>query len=296
MEEKLRKFEEYRAGVCKKANAFLFIGIALMVLGIILIMAIEEPLYIILLVVGLIFTIVNSSMKSKLSSKFKQEIIIDLVRETYPGCTYMPRNGLTFTEMMTPGLFKRPDKWYTEDYLKTTFDDVEFEMCDFTFQERHVTTDSKGHTRTTYVTYAKGRFMVFDYKREFNQVVKIVENAYLGVDTYKLSKIETESLEFNKKFKVFTSDSLTAFYVLTPQIQLKLLELESKFKGSIYFAYMKGKLYVAICDNVSILDINASKKVSLETIETLKSQLLLPASIINELGLSSSKYQEGDAI
>jgi hypothetical protein len=53
---------------------------------------------------------------------------------------------------------------------------------------------------------------------------------------------------------------------------------------------------VAVCDGVSILDINASKPVTLDTLEMLKSQLLLPASIINELGLSSSKYQEGDAI
>ena len=70
--------------------------------------------------------------------------------------------------------------------------------------------------------------------------------------------------------------------MLTPQIQLKLLELESKFKGSIYFAFMRGKLYVAITDGVSILDIDASKKISEKTIEILESQLLLPVAIINE--------------
>ena len=97
-------------------------------------------------------------------------------------------------------------------------------------------------------------------------------------------------------YKTYTSDPLTAFYVLTPQIQLKLLELETKFKGSIFFAYMDGKLSVAITDGISILDINASKKVSLETLKILESQLILPASIINELGLSDSKFQTGDAI
>ena len=89
---------------------------------------------------------------------------------------------------------------------------------------------------------------------------------------------------------------MTAFYVLTPQIQLKLLELESKFKGSIFFGYMKGKLFVAITDGVSILDINASKKISENTMAILESQLILPASIINELGLSSDKFSSGDAI
>ena len=107
---------------------------------------------------------------------------------------------------------------------------------------------------------------------------------------------KTGSIDFNKKFKTYTSDSLTAFYVLTPQIQLKLLELESKFKGSIFFAYMKGKLYVAITDGISILDIDASKKISENTMATLDSQLMLPAAIINELGLSSDKFSRGDAI
>ena len=183
-----------------------------------------------------------------------------------------------------------------EDYLKANYDGVDFEMSDFTFQERHVTTDSKGRQSVTYVTYAQGRFMIFDFKRDFNEIVRVVENAYLGLHTRGLEKVETESIDFNDKFKVYASNPVTAYYVLTPQIQLKMLELESKFKGSVFFSYMQGKLYVAITDGVSILDINASKKISQETIEILDSQLLLPASIINELGLSSEKFSVGDAI
>ena len=59
---------------------------------------------------------------------------------------------------------------------------------------------------------------------------------------------------------------------------------------------MKGKFYVAICDNVSILDVNASKKVTQNTLDILVSQLSVPASVINELKLDSAKYNEGDAI
>ena len=235
-------------------------------------------------------------MKSKLSKKFKNEFIISYVKEMYPDSTYEPYVGINVNRILEPGFFKRPDRWHLEDYLKASYDGVPFEMSDFTLEERHVTTDSKGNTRTTYVTYAKGRFMIFDFKRDFNQVLKVAETAYLGLNTHGLEKIETESVDFNKKFKTYTSNPLTAFYVLTPQIQLKLLELESKFKGSIFFAYMKGQLFVAITDGVSILDIDASKKITENTMAILESQLMLPASIINELGLSSDKYSSGDAI
>ena len=61
-------------------------------------------------------------------------------------------------------------------------------------------------------------------------------------------------------------------------------------------AFMNGKLYVAMCNNSSILDINASKPISEETMKVLETQILLPAMIINELGLNDKKYNEGDAI
>ena len=296
MEEKLKEFEEYRVKVCKKANIYLFVGIALVVSGLLLVLLTELPIFVLFVIAGFIFIGISSNMKSKLSKEFKQKFIVNLVNEMYPNCIYNPNVGIHLEALLQPGFFARPDRWFLEDYLKASYDDVEFEMCDFTFQERHVTTDSKGNRRVTYVTYAQGRYMIFDFKREFNQILKVVENAYLGLNSRGLEKIETESIDFNKKFKTYTSNALTAFYVLTPQIQLKLLELESKFKGSIYFAYMRGKLYVAIADGVSILDINASKKISLDTLKYLESQLNLPASIINELGLSDPKFATGEAI
>ncbi len=296
MEKRIEEFELYRRKVCKKANIFLMVGIILIIVGMYVVASTELTFFVLAVIAGFIFIGLSITSKKNLSKEFKEKFVFDLVREIYPDSHYEPKSGIPLNELMEPGLFKYPDRYFLEDYLSSSYDGVGFKMCDFDFQEKHVTTDSKGRTQVSYVTYAKGRFMIFDFKRDFNQVLKVAENAYLGLNTRGLEKVETESIDFNKKFKTFSSDPLTAFYVLTPQIQLKLLELETKFKGSIFFAYMRGKLYVAITDGVSILDINASKKLSLNTLELLKSQLILPASIINELGLSDSKFSVGDAI
>lgn len=296
MEERLKEFELYRQKVCKKANIYLIIGIVLLVGGFFLIGATQQVVFVLFFIAGIILIAINSNMKGKLSQKFKNEFIVDYVKSIYPNCVYDPSVGIHKDRILEAGFFKNPDKWYLEDYLQASYDGVGFEMSDFNFQERHVTTDSKGNRRVTYVTYAKGRFMIFDFKREFNEIVMVLENTALGFNCYGLEKVETESIDFNDKFKTYATDSLKAFYVLTPQIQLKMLELESKFKGSIFFGYMSGKLYVAITDGVSILDVNASKKISSETMKAIESQLLLPASIINELGLSTDKYTIGDAI
>ena len=202
MKERLEAFESYRQQICKKANIYLIIGVILCVLGVFLMTMLEY--FIVLLIIGFVLICINSSMKSKLSKQFKNEFIISYVKEIYPDSVYNPRSGIPVDRILEPGFLKRPDRWHSEDYLKASYDGVGFEMSDFTFEERHVTTDSKGNTRTTYVTYAKGRFMIFDFKREFNQVLKVVETAYLGLNTHGLEKVETESLDFNKKFKTYS--------------------------------------------------------------------------------------------
>ncbi len=296
MDEKLKEFETYREAECKKANKLLYTGVILFVVGVIGTMATMFPPLFILALVGVILFAISSSKKSKISKEFKNKFVPELVNDLYPNATYNPNEGLSEDAILEPGFFKRPDCFYSEDYVSATYNGIPFEMSDFDLKERHVHHNSKGGTTVTYETYAKGRFMTFDFKRDFNQVVKVAETKYLGLNTRGLEKVETESMEFNKKFNTYASNPITAFYVLTPQFQLKLLELEKLFKGSIFFAFMKGKFYVAICDNISILDVNASKKISQETLDILVSQLSVPASIINELNLDKSKYNEGDAI
>ena len=295
MDEKLKEFEEYREKACKSANKLMYTGIALSVVGVIG-MFTFLPLLMILTVIGFILIGISSNQKSKISKEFKTKFVPELIKDLYPNASYNPSYGLSEGHILEPGFFKRPDRFYSEDLVTATYNGIPFEMSDFDLKERHVTRNSNGGTTVTYETYAKGRFMIFDFKREFNQVVKVAESKYLGLNTRGLEKVETESVDFNKKFSTYASDPVTAFYVLTPQIQLKLLELETKFKGSIFFAFMKGKFYVAICDNVSILDVNASKKITQDTIDILVSQLSVPASVINELKLDSAKYNEGDAI
>ena len=42
---------------------------------------------------------------------------------------------------------------------------------------------------------------------------------------YGMKKVSMESEEFNKVFKTYANDDLSAFYVLTPHLMVSLLEL-----------------------------------------------------------------------
>lgn len=291
MNEKLMKFEQERLKTVKNANYFYIFGVLLILLGLAL-MFLIHPLLIFVIFIGVILIVVGSSKIGKMAKKFKNEFMPTIIREVYPEASFNFERGLSEEQILIPGFFKRPSRYTTSDYLKASYDDVEFEMSEFDFKERRTTTDGKGHTTTTYVTYAKGRFMIFDFKRDFDKVVKVFETTFLGANTHNLEKVETESIEFNKKFKIYATDELTAFYVLTPQVQLKLLEIEKKFKGSIFFAFMKGKLYIAINDNANTLEMNPKKPINEESLQTFYNQLSIPAAFINELKLSSDKWSK----
>ena len=71
MKERLEAFELHRQQVCKKANTYLLIGIVLLVLGLVLMFLSGIQVFLLLIVVGGILIIVNLSMKSSLSRKFK---------------------------------------------------------------------------------------------------------------------------------------------------------------------------------------------------------------------------------
>lgn len=295
MEQKILEFENRRKSTIKKATIFILISVACLLLGIVAFFLIGGY-GLFLMIPGIVLLIIGISTRSKISKEFKDKFVPGLVKAMYPDSTYNPMIGFPEQVVLEPGFFKRPDRYFSEDFVKASYNGIPFEMSDFEMQEMHVHHNSKGGTTVTYVTYAKGRFLVFDYQRDFKQTLKVVESSLHWGGTKGLEKIDTESIDFNKKFKTYTSDPLTAFYILTPQIQLNLLELETKFGGSIYFAYMNGKLYVAICDNASILDINASKKVSMDTINMLNAQLSVPKWFIDKLDLDSNKFASGQTI
>ena len=274
----------------------LFLGLGLFVAGLLLdilpLLIAGIPVF----VVGLIFLGLAGARQTKLRRIFKSELVSTVVKDIYPESTYNMNQGLSQAVIMEPGFFKKPDRFTSEDYLKASYNGVPFEMSEFDCKERHEHHDSKGNTTVTYETYAKGRMIIIDFKREINDTVKVLETKWLGANLHGLKKVEMESIEFNKKFSTYSSNPLTTFYLLTPQVQLKLLELESKFKGSIFFAYQGGKFYVVINDNQKILEVNPSKPLQSGTIDILTSQLELPAAIINELKFDKGKYTMDQAL
>jgi len=156
-------------------------------------------------------------------------------------------------------------------------------ICDLYITETHVYTDSDGNTHTETETIYSGAFGYVLFKEEFK--------CALGLDSLPnvrgLKRIKLEDIEFNKQFRIHSTDQLEALRILTPDMMQKLLALNKKakhlavmlqgnamslgFSKNLFEPTRKGKKtlaerYLPLYDDISILvkivkEIRRNKKV-----------------------------------
>lgn len=292
MEEKksLESLELERKGIKKTLNIMYAVTAVLLVAAVGCFFFLEI-LGIIFIVAAVIVISIAVNKRGKFQKTFKSTIVAQLVKdELGPDAIYNPDRGIDINEINSLKVAKKPDKYHLEDYISSSYNNVPYELCDCTMQEKKVTTDGRGHTQTTYVTYFKGRVIKIDYQRELNMVLKVVNNAPVGFSASGLEKFETEVIDFNKKFKCYVDDKEHGFYILTPVMINKMMELERMFNGGICYLFMHNNLYVLINNSSDSLEINISKPLDEKQINRIKSEILIAASIINEFSMDADKY------
>ena len=242
-------------------------------------------------VILVVMIIINTASSSKYKGKFKELIVRKIIEEELGStAVYNPNGGISLSELNSLKFTSMPDREHLSDHISCSYNGVPYEICDCHFEERHVTRDSKGNKQVTYVTYFKGRAIKIDFQRDLNINMKLVNQGPQGFSSEGLTKFETEVIEFNKRFKCYVDSTENAFYILTPIFIQKLLELERMFKGGLVVIFKHNNLYILINDSRDTLEVNINKPVNGEQIERIRGEVILPASIINELRIDDDKF------
>ena len=139
-----------------------------------------------------------------------------------------------------------------------------------------VYTDSDGNTQ--YVTIFKGRWMVFEFPRPFTFRLQVVQRWFNAEKKdkkdkelkRKIKRIETESVTFNKKCKVYAEDDFEAYYILDPNFINQIENLSEATNGKLMLCFIDNKLHVAIYDNKDVFEAPSVFKVIDEQAETEK--------------------------
>ncbi len=246
----------------------------------------------VLLLIGVVFASIGASKSKPFVKKFKTQLINVLLNDMYEKVTYNPDDALNISRILSTGLVKTPDRYKGEDLINCEYKGVKIQTSDYHMEERHVHYDSKGNRHVTYQTIFRGRWLIFTFDEAFKDSVRILEKSWLGfaVSPKGFKKVETESIAFNKKFLLESTNPQHAFYIVTPSMIEKLLEFEKMMGGTVSLLYRGNELHVAINNNINSLEPRLKFELNDETIKLYKSETDLMAVLVNEFGLSRDKY------
>lgn len=246
----------------------------------------------VLFIIGIIFGALATTKSKPFIKKFKRELISVLLEDMYENVMYSPEDSLNLSRVLGTGLVKQPDRYKGEDLVTCQYKGVKIQACDFHMEERHVTYDSKGNRHVSYQTFFKGRWLIFRFDEAFKHQVRILEKSWLGfsIAPRGFKKVETESIAFNKKFLMESTDPQHAFYIVTPSMIEKLLEFESMMGGTVSLLYRDDELHIAINNNSNSLEPRLKYPLNEETLKMYQSETDLMAVLVNEFGLSKDKF------
>lgn len=183
---------------------------------------------------------------------YKTYFVERVLNSFFTGLYYEHQQGMPKSVLASTGMINTGDVYKSNDFTSGKYKDVAFSQADVEIQEEH--TDSDGNT--SYDTIFKGRWMVFDFPKPFTFRLQIVQKWFgaskkLRKDArtmHKIERIHTESIDFDKKFKIYAEDGFEAYYILDPAFISHIEDLSNAHKGKLLLCFIDNRLHVGIND------------------------------------------------
>jgi hypothetical protein len=292
----LESLENKRQQIVSRSRNCLLIGAGLVIINLLASQFLPEIFQVIIIlsiITLLIFIAMAFDAANKYRNAFKESLMPILIQKVGSDMHYDYKKGIGEHQTMDAKLFKNPDRYHCEDLIYGVFDDVSFFTSDVIMKERRVTRDSKGHTRTTYVPYFNGRWFVYDFNKTFNGIIQVREDGIFEGPRWglKMSKIELEDVEFNRKFKTYSTHQHDAFYVLTPPLMEQIKLLERRYPGQIYFSFIGTKLHIAINGAKNSFEPPMFSPLTDHFIEEQVKDIMIIQEIVQELKLNRKIFK-----
>ena len=289
-----KKLNELKEQIKREENKCLILGI---VVSVVLFLITKSYISIF---GGIIFSIILSSvslssLRHEYQSEFKRIFVENTLKEYFTDLVYDSNKGLDENILSSTGMIYTGDKYQSNDFASGKYKDVNFMQADVKIDELHVTRDDKGHTKAYYVTLFLGKWMIFDFNKEFKSNVKVVTKRFEANRFSwgkKMSNVKMEDVEFNKMFAIFAENDHEAFYILTPTFMEKMKNIYNKLKTPIMFCFLNNKLHIAIDNRDDSFEWNVLKPIDENKInEEITKDIELITNFVDDLDLNNDLFK-----
>ena len=121
------------------------------------------------------------------------------------------------------------------------------------------------------VTIFRGQWLILHLAKDIPHGLKLIERGFDN-KTAK-SDIETENMEFNKKFEIIASDPHTAFYVLTPHFMEYIMSADRQADARTYINIRGKEIHIALHSGRDLFDVSKNKMRHVKMIPALRAQM-----------------------
>lgn len=226
--------------------------------------------------------------KSEYARAYKAYFVEKSLAEVFTDLSYAHDRGLEREVIWATGMIAAGNEYSSNDLVVGKYKDVAFSQADVYIGN----SDDDGHTK-----YFKGRWMIFEFPKSFSFRLKIRERGFLTHTAlrpggHKLKRIEVESPEFNKMFKIYAEDGFEAFYLLDPALLDGIVQLGRNYAGKIMLGFADNRLHVALYDNKNAFEPPMALKTLDEQAELakVKGEISVVTDFIDKLRLNQKIF------
>ena len=294
----IEELKELQNQIIEKEKKYNLIGgityLALIIPSIIMMIIWKSDYFsiiIFLMIISIIFDIIffpikffaNNKEKVAFNNEFKKIFVFNSLSKYFKNLKYLPNSGISKSDIDSYFTLDTADSFSSNDYVSGLYKDIKFEQSDVLIREREEETDSDGNTRTVWETIFEGRYMIFDFNKEFKSNVKVVTKRFEANRFSwgkKMSNVKMEDVEFNKMFAIFAENDHEAFYIY------------NKLKTPIMFCLLNNKLHIAIDNRDDSFEWNVFKPIDENKInEEITKDIELITNFVDDLDLNNDLFK-----
>ena len=285
----------------KRARNIMLIGIMTSIAIAIILFIVLKVLFILFFVImsGIIITtIINVRPMKTFTLAFKETFVLKSLKSIFTDLVYKPESGLAESVIRDTGMMYMGDRYSSNDFISGKYKNVSIVQSDVHIEEKHETTDSDGHTTTTWVTIFKGRWMIFDFNKLFKANIQVSQKGFGNSrlnnwgSKIKYKKVMMEDQAFNNSFKVYAQDEHDAFYILTPSLMEKIKKLTSNISGKLLFCFVDNKLHIGVQNNKDSFEHGIFTKINEEKVTNeILQDIKLITVFVDELNLDNDLFR-----
>ena len=236
--QNIDKLELLRKSKIKKFFIAMILAIIVIILAI-QISAVFLPYILIIIMMILIFSMAFGNSKYK--KTFKQTVIATLVKNIDENLNYYPE-GKIGSVLYRQAEFENYDNYYSEDTIEGILD-RKYAVKMAEVHTENESTDSNGNTHKN--TIFHGIFGYIECPKNITTTLKIrSDKGILGNLFAGKTKIEMDSVEFEKYFDINTENRILAMQILTSDVMAMLIEFVKEDKIKYELTIKENHIYI----------------------------------------------------